>query len=454
MRATLASTAVSGLVLLAASPASAAGGTPTTPTDLFNGYTFCSTDVNSPTYLRGTWGVEIMGVPHSTDAAAYSTLTEQFQVWPVADPSQVTTLANTSVYANFEGSVTVPADVLAEGRTYAWHARTVDGAAASDWSAPCYIAIDNTLPSGAPIVSSPNYLQNQWNEGGEPARFTLETNGVDDVAGFVYSWRDTLPVLGTKIGPYGIPKPTDPYANGDSFIRATTLGGTTTVSLQFPAGLSHKTLTIASLDRAFNRSSTVRYDFFVKSTEPTVEPVTSSAEFDRTTPFRFTPNAHLQSISPVLGYSVRISSGEDTRTVEVPAEADGTAVLPLRLNGIYGTSVHATSRSANGWISDEAGWGSSYNTAPTVTSNVYAESQWAGGVGTPGTFTFLPNVDGIVSYTYSFDWGPGTTVMADNKGQATVDWTPDQSGYHYLEVHATTRDGVRLASYEYGVLVN
>lgn len=61
----------------------------------------------------------------------------------------------------------------------------------------------------------------------------------------------------------------------------------------------------------------------------------------------------------------------------------------------------------------------------------------------------------VVSYTYSFDYGQTfVTVKAGANGVGRITWTPDQSGYYNLEVHATTRNGHRLAPYSYSFGVN
>ncbi|MFC1434879.1 hypothetical protein ACEZDB_29985 [Streptacidiphilus sp. N1-3] len=456
-RAALLSVAAFGLALAAASPALAATGTPTAPTELFNGDKNCSTDVNAPTYLWGGEGISVEGIPQDTDAAGNPSLTAQFQVWPVADPTQISTLSRTQVRTGFEGQAVVPSQSLTDGQTYAWQAQTVDGGgAASAWSAPCYFAVDNTAPSKAPTVTSPNYPQGQWDQGGVPVQFTLDANGAADVGGFVYGWNNTLPVPVTAtIGDYGIPTPVDPYADSAHFARATTVGGSTTVSLIPPTGSGPMTLYVESLDRAFNESAQSSYSFYVSSTGPTITPAVTSPVFDTPTRFTITPNAGVQAASRVLSYAVEVTGGPSPQTVTVQAKADGTAVVTLRLNGLYGNSVTATGTSENGWVSD-AGWWSTgaVDTTPTVSSNVYVENGSSGGVGVRSRFTFAPKVKGVASYTYSFNSGPETTVKAGGKGTATVRWTPTENGYYDLEVYATTKDGVVLAPYDYYFYVN
>ncbi|MEU1401764.1 hypothetical protein ABZ471_05240 [Streptomyces sp. NPDC005728] len=454
-RTVLASLGTLGLALAAAaSPASAAGGTPTTPTQLFNGYRNCSTDADRPTYLWAGTGLVVEGIPGTTDATDNSPVTVEYQVWPVADPAQTTTVTREHAAPGFESPGTLPADALADGQTYAWRAQTVAGGAASDWSAPCYVTIDNTRPANAPTLSSPNYPPDEWNKGGEPVEFALGAGGVADVTGYEFSWQQDLPVIGTSIGDHGIPQPVDPYADTRYFKRADAPDGSATLRLIPPNGAGPMTLWVRSLDRAYNGSAVTRYTFRVSSTAPTVTPAVPSPEFGRPTTFTLRPNTALQSTSPVVSYSVRTIGGQSDKTVDVAAAADGTAEAKLALDGLYGESLQVTSKSANGWVSDAASWSISYDTTPTVASDVYPENGSGGGAGVPGTFTFTPKVKGVVSYTYSFNGDPEVTVAAGAHHTASIDWTPASDGFYDLTVHATTRSGVQLAPYDYFFTVN
>ncbi|GKQ38971.1 hypothetical protein [Streptomyces sp. A012304] len=455
-RAVLASLGTLGLALTAAaSPASAADGTPTTPTQLFNGYRHCSTDADRPSYRWAGDGLVVEGIPGTTDPGGDSLVGVRYQVWPVSDPTRITTVTRDRVRTGFEAPVTLPASALADGQSYAWQARTVVGDAVSDWSAPCYVTIDNTRPANAPTITSPNYPPDVWNEGGEPVEFTLSAGGVDDVEGFAFSWQQDLPVIGTSIGEYGIPQPVDPYSDTKYFKRADALGGSATLRLVPPAGSGPMTLWVRSLDRAYNGSAVTSYRFNVGSTRPTVTPAVPEPEFGEPTRFTLRPDPGLQAKSPVVSYSVKTAGGQNDRTFEVAAAADGTATVELAMDGVYNQNVQVTSKSANGWVSDAAWWGISYDTTPTVASDVYPENGSGGGVGVPGTFTFTPKVKDVVSYTYTFnDGAPEVTVPAGADHTASIDWTPTTDGWHDLTVYATTRSGIRLAAYDYFFTVN
>lgn len=450
-RAVLACLGTLGLALAAAtSPASAATGTPTTPTHLFNGYRHCSTDADRPSYLWAGEGLRVEGIPGITDSTGYSRVSVRYQAWPITDPTRITTVIRDYATPGFEAPATLPAHALADGQTYAWQAQTVAGDAVSDWSAPCYVTIDNTRPANAPTITSPNYSPDVWNEGGEPVEFTLSAGGADDVEGFEFSWQSVLPVIGTSIGDHGIPQPVDPYTNTKYFKRAEALGGTATLRLIPPNGSGPMTLWVRSLDRAYNGSAIAQYDFNVRSTAPTVTPAVPEPEFGEPTEFTLRPNPALQTKSPVVSYSVQTTGGQDDKTFEVTAGADGTATVELALDGIYGEDIQVTSTSANGWVSDKARWSVNYDTTPTVASDTYPENGSGGGVGVPGTFTFTAKVKDVVSYTYTFNNGePSVTVPADADHTASVDWTPPTDGWYDLTVYATTGSGIQLAPYDY-----
>ncbi|MFE7931548.1 hypothetical protein ACFU6S_23035 [Streptomyces sp. NPDC057456] len=455
-RAVLASLGALGLALAAAaSPASAAGGTPTTPTQLFDGYRHCSTDADRPSYRWAGEGLVVEGMPDTTDTTGNSPVGVRYQTWPVNDPTRITTVTRDHATPGFEAPATLPGSALADGQTYAWQAQTVVGDAVSDWSAPCYVTIDNTRPANAPTITSPNYPPDVWNKGGEPVEFTLSAGGADDVEGFEFTWQQDLPVIGTSIGDYGVPQPVDPYSYTSYRKRADALGGSATLSLVPPSGSGPMTLWVRSLDRAYNTSAITRYSFLVSSAAPTVTPAVPKPEFGEPTGFTLRPDPELQAKSPIVSYSVQTLGGQNNRTFEVAAGADGTATVELVLDGVYGENLQVTSKSANGWVSSAAWWSSSYDTTPTVASDAYPENGSSGGVGVPGTFTFTPKVKDVESYTYTFNNGdPEVTVPADTDHTASVDWTPASDGWYDLTVYATTRSGIQLAPYDYFFTVN
>jgi hypothetical protein len=442
-------------VALIAVPKAFAATAPPTPIDLFNSHQACAADVSSPTLLYGGGGIIIEALDQDTNASDAPYITENFQVWPVADPTQITALADSVVSIGDEGAVTVSARDLSNGQTYAWEAQATAASGTSGWSAPCYFTIDDTPPANPPTVTSSNYPEGQADPGGTPARFTFGASGDSDVVGYGFAWFAPPPVpITSTIGEYGIPDPVDPFtADPTNFIAASTLGGSATVSLIPPGGAGPMILYVESFDQAYNVSSISTYSFSVDSTGPTITPLDSNPQFGQRETFRFVPNAALQATSPVVSYTVQFT-GNTEQTVTVKAKPDGTANVSFRLNGPSGDIMYVTSTSADGWVSNNAIWIVQFDTTPTVSSVVYPENGSGGGVGVPGTFTFAPKVNGIASYTYSFNSGTPVTVKAGPHGPASITWTPDASGFYDLNVYATTKDGVQLMPYDYFFTVN
>ncbi|GAA3917163.1 hypothetical protein GCM10023084_80170 [Streptomyces lacrimifluminis] len=56
-----------------------------------------------------------------------------------------------------------------------------------------------------------------------------------------------------------------------------------------------------------------------------------------------------------------------------------------------------------------------------------------------------------MSYTYSFNGDPEFAVAHH---AASIDWAPASHGFYDLQVHATTRTGIRPAAYDYFFTVN
>jgi hypothetical protein len=452
-RAVFMTLAALALALATTAPAMAATSSPPTPIDLFNNYEACSTDASSPVYLDARFDLPLEAL--SQDTADSPFVTEQFQVWPVSDPSQVVTLSNQFALPGIEESVSVPGSELTDRLTYAWEVQTVAASRASAWSAPCYFTVDDTSPSSVPTVASSNYPSGQSNQGGAPIRLTFDANGISDVAGYVFSWNGSLPVAGgANLGPDGVPQPIDPYAADPSnFAAASTLGGSATVSLIPPADTGLLVLTVASLDRAFNESPPTTFFIFVKPDAPTVTQQNPNVKFDKKAQFHLTPDPALEAASPVTSYTVQFF-GQTSQTFTVKASADGTAEFGRTLDSPVGDFMLVTSTSADVWVSQNSFWNFQIDTTPAVSSNVYLENQTSGGTGVPGTFTFAPKVKGITSYTYGFSDGTGGTVAAKGNGTAQITWTPSQSGFYFLDVYGTTKDGLQLADYFYVFFVN
>ncbi|MEU2631612.1 hypothetical protein [Kitasatospora sp. NPDC007106] len=419
---------------------------PGAPTDLFTQYQPCATEKPYP-YV-GTLTPTLGAMLHDADAGD-GTLTGRFAVWPVGHKEQRTEFTQDSMGSGYEGNGHVPAGLLADGGTYAWQVQGDDRADSSAWSRPCYFHVDATAPSAAPVVTSANYPAKQWTPGGEPVQFTFTAAGVPDVAAYQYAWGD-LGVAGVvNTGDHGVPQWRDPFS-GPNFVRADTLGGSASVSL-FPQDSGPRTLSVRTFDRAYNTSAVTTYQVFVGDTSPIVTPDPPKVRPGVPVTLHMAPNANVR---PVDSYTVKVGYAE---AQTVTAAADGTASITLPpVTGATQIEVH--SHSTNGWVSSPYRWFAFVDTSPTVTSDVYPEDTGtpvnAGGVGVTGTFTFAPTVPDVASYTYSFDWGPETTVVPGADGTAQVSWAPDTSGQHLVYAYQTDTNGEVYDAYYYAFDVN
>jgi hypothetical protein len=111
---------------------------------------------------------------------------------------------------------------------------------------------------------------------------------------------------------------------------------------------------------------------------------------------------------------------------------------------VDGVSAEVRSRSANGWVSPRSSWSVPFFPWPGVWSDIYVPSgEPVGGVGVTGTFTFSPPAGWaeVGGYRYSFNGGEPVFVAAGPDRRATITWTPEASGWTYLEVRPLRPDG-------------
>ncbi|MDX3111188.1 LamG-like jellyroll fold domain-containing protein [Nonomuraea angiospora] len=88
---------------------------------------------------------------------------------------------------------TIPVSLYADGALIRWRVRAEDGKANSAWSPWCEATVDATAPGREPVVTSPEYAEEGWNDGvGLAGTFKFDPNGVTDVAAYVYGL-DTTP---------------------------------------------------------------------------------------------------------------------------------------------------------------------------------------------------------------------------------------------------------------------
>jgi len=207
-------------------------------------------------------------------------------------------------------------------------------------------------------------------------------------------------------------------------------------------------LSVLSMDRAGNPSPPTTCIFTVSGDTPTVALHGKLPNYGTPTTYDLTPNAALEAQSPVVSYKILLAgdpNGQQNYTVV--AKADGTAQTRITLDSTFGEWLYISSVSADGWTSQSAYY--YINTAPTISSNVYAENGTSGGVGVTGVFTFAPPVKDVAGYSYSFDYGTTQTIVKAHGGTAQLSWTPTASGSYDIEVYAILKDGTELNAYDY-----
>jgi len=426
-----------GLALATAGPALAVTGTPVTPTDALNNGAACATDQSNPYWANpGSWLTiearpDLADVTGTTDGSAGVTVTEQYRVYPVDDPTQITSYS-LSVGAQLEGVLWVPGSVFTDGQTYVWQAQTVFDGASSDWSAPCYVAVDKTPPSAAPTIVSTNYPTGTRDQAGAPIHVTFGADGVSDVIGYTFSWNVGFPVPNFS-------KPlSDPYVGSAGSVLADAQGGSATLNLVPAQPSGFMILDVWSVDRAGNISPEATYQIFAGPTAPTITLQGDKPKYGVQTPFLLTPDPGLEAASPVTSYQVVESTDAGQQELTVPADSNGDATIHVTDDSEWGTVFWVQSVSADGWVSDNNSY--SIDDFPAITSDVYQEDGVSGGAGVPGTFDFTSPIKDISGFTYTVNGGPATTVHAAD-GKASITFTPPASGWYDIEVTPVAKDG-------------
>ncbi|MER7554921.1 DNRLRE domain-containing protein [Streptomyces anulatus] len=164
-----------------------------------------------------------------------------FQIFDNATNTQVgNPIVSKFVPSGQAASVTVPAGVLAEGKTYKFRTSPYDGTHYNTgWSAWKTFTVDTKAPSAPTRIASTDYPAGQWVKGeGQPGVFTVTPPSGSD-----HNWLEwTLDgVTWTKVG-----------TGGAAANRA--------ITVTPPKNGSH-TLQVRAVDRADNKSEAVEYLF-------------------------------------------------------------------------------------------------------------------------------------------------------------------------------------------------
>lgn len=442
---------IAGCVLAALTPlgtAQAASGPAIDNTNLVNGGRPCT--ATTPPQVLGFAAGVLQAVGY--DDTYSSTFDYTFAVWPLTDRAAVRNVTARAYSSGRLVTAQLPADVLVDGSSYGWQVKLTTSTGTSPWSQVCTFSYDNTGPT-APAISSANYPP--YGEGigavGQFAQFTFDTGGDLDTAGFAYHWGSDMPVDGCSAsGPLGQLVCPDPFSQPNR-VRVASPGGSASVTL-YPEYTGPQTLSVTALDASGNRSPVVQYQTSVPYSGPIVSRTDSRPICGNTTKLVFAPNPELTT-----GVSSYTYTYDRSAPVTVPAEADGTAQVSIKVNREPMFLV-VTSTGTNGFPSSESWMFLDVNPQPSVYSNVYTNyGQPVGGVGVTGEFHFQPPyTDGPAptAFSYRFPDGPVRTVAAGQYGGATVRWAPTHAGQQTLTVQSLNADGTPAsctASYTFTV---
>ncbi|MFF9219062.1 RHS repeat-associated core domain-containing protein [Streptomyces viridosporus] len=169
-------------------------------------------------------------------------VTGSFQIYDAAANTQVgDVLVSKAVPSGQPASVTVPAGVLAEGKSYKFRTSPYDGTHYNTgWSAWKTFTIDTKAPSAPSKIASTDYPSDKWVKGaGQAGTFTVTPPGSD------HHWLESTldGVNWTKVATNG--------ASADKAITVT------------PQEDGTHTLQVRSVDKADNKSEALEYVFHV-----------------------------------------------------------------------------------------------------------------------------------------------------------------------------------------------
>ncbi|MFC3503932.1 hypothetical protein ACFOOK_23590 [Micromonospora krabiensis] len=282
--------------------------------------------------------------------------------------------------------------------------------------------------SDAPVVTSSEYPENgEGGQPGQPGRFTFNP-GRSDVAEYRY-------VL---------------EYSGEEQVVAAGPDGKATIEIA-PVHAGNTLLTVTSRAADGTASAERRYYFRVRDPRVNV-----SSAYDEYTPRggigavgRF---GVYTEIDEVTTFEYQLNGGAWQSVPKTPESLVTDISVTMDRNGANVFSVRG--RTEAGEYTPQTDYPFLVGTAPRVSSTTYPESQWSGGVGEPGDFTFTHGSPGVVEFEYTIDNGEPTTVAANAAGVATVTYTPTSTSSHTMRVRGRTADGVWSDPTSYYFLVD
>ncbi|WP_340687696.1 hypothetical protein LCL61_16910 [Amycolatopsis coloradensis] len=385
---------------------------PTVPTDLHVGLKPCGAD---PVYTADN-PIEVYGRVDDPDRSAVSA---KVTVWAADDPAKRLELGpDYFSAAPRHVRYWLPSEFTTHGREYRWTMQGVEEGLAGPVSAPCSFIIDRVAPTTAPVVTSADYPNDRERHGaiGIPGTFTIDAKGDQDIIGF---------------------------NTGNGYVPADRPGGVATV--QYTPKTEFDTFSAWGRDKAGNNGPGTHYGFTATPSEPGVTYDARTVAVGKPLRLDFTPGAMPGVVEYVYDFGW---AGE----VVVPAGPDGKATTTVTPKEPWNYLV-VSSRTKEGWRSEQWEGRVEQSGVPTVTSATYPADQPGGGVGVPGEFVFSSGRPDVTDFFYMLDNGESGMVPATN-GTATVSLTPGSAGGHVLEVSSVYTDGNFSDPRYYSFIVN
>ncbi|MGW4212075.1 hypothetical protein ACWEIJ_29050 [Lentzea sp. NPDC004789] len=390
-------------------PAAVLSATYNTPPGVPTGLAVGSSNCDGKPYFYYDRQPSVSAIVHDADGT-YG-LEGRFAFWPVDAPEQ--RVESAPIWAGL-GDIRsyFPADMVKDGGTYAFAARTEDGFGNSGWSAPCQFTADLTPPATAPAVSSTVYQENGGppGDGGEglPGDFTFDAKGDQDITAF--EW--------------------DGAGIGSGKVDADAPGGKAKITVT-PATDGPVSISVRGLDKAGHRGPYTTYRHWVRTTAPYV--VAPQFELGVPRDVVFTAN---QDGATQFGY--QLDGGEEKT---LPVGEDGKARVTLTFN-----EPGRESHSITAWTVNGSGGKSGVHSTSFWVDQLRPDVEtdpWDGVVNQKRTITVTPNRRGVVSYVYKIGDDPEKQLPAAEDGTLTFEYTPTTKGYHDVLVASVNAAGVR-----------